>query len=667
MSTESGHPVWRQRRLLGVDLGQGRLHTFEVRAVNGSGTVIAKNTVTATVANTTTAAEFDGRDHADDRERCDVEGCRELACGVRRQRRQGRGRSGLGPVRRRRHGRVDRAGHPFGDNAGFWASTSVKDGTHTFEVRAVNGSGTVIAKNTVTATVANTTTPPSTGDQVAPSQPGNLKVTSASATNVGVAWSPATDNVGVTGYDVYRGSTLTTTTPQTNATLTGLSCGNAYQVGVDANDAAGNSSPPATMAVTTSPCPDSQAPSAPTNVTASTRTTTSIALTWAPATDNVGVAGYGVYNAGQLVNTTAGTTGIVSGLTCGTNYTLAVDAFDATGNSSAKTTVMVSTLPCSDTQAPSTPTGMSASNVTQTGATVKWNAASDNVGVTGYDVYRNGTKVTTVTTLSTDQSGLSCGTAYTFAVAARDAAGNQSAQAQVVVTTATCSTTTPPASTISGSECSSRAQGAGAVIEQVTVNGDCTVAAQNVTIRNATIAGTVKFTPSASGGKLLNSTAEGFYIFGADNVVLDGNTLDAHGTDNLNIIWDEPAGNTPDGWVIRGNAIKNVYDDADPSSHNEGIYVGYSTNGLIENNTFTNNGNTAHLFFTNFGNQFNDSSYPRNICVRGNTFQQTHGAYFDVNLHPNVSSVGQAKTGIRVSTDNVMPHGITDKAFLVSC
>ena len=82
--------------------------------------------------------------------------------------------------------------------------------------------------------------------------------------------------------------------------------------------------------------PDSQPPTAPTNVTASTRTTTSIALTWAPATDNVGVAGYGVYNGGDLVDTTAGTTGIVSGLTCGTNYTLAVDAFDGSGNVPAK-------------------------------------------------------------------------------------------------------------------------------------------------------------------------------------------------------------------------------------------------------------------------------------------------------------------------------------------
>ena len=53
---------------------------------------------------------------------------------------------------------------PFGDDASFWPSASVANGSHTFEVRAVNGSGTVIAKNTVTATVANTTPPPgSTG------------------------------------------------------------------------------------------------------------------------------------------------------------------------------------------------------------------------------------------------------------------------------------------------------------------------------------------------------------------------------------------------------------------------------------------------------------------------------------------------------------------------
>ena len=178
------------------------------------------------------------------------------------------------------------------------------------------------------------------------------------------------------------------TTPQTTASFNGLTCGTGYPVGVDAFDAAGNSSPPANMTVTTSPCADTQPPTAPTNVTASTRTTTSIALTWAPATDNVGVAGYGVYNGADLVDTTAGTTGIVSGLTCGTNYTLAVDAFDATGNSSPKTAIMVSTLPCTDTTPPSQPTNLRTTSATTTSVTLAWNASTDNVAVAGYDIYR---------------------------------------------------------------------------------------------------------------------------------------------------------------------------------------------------------------------------------------------------------------------------------------
>ena len=109
-----------------------------------------------------------------------------------------------------------------------------------------------------------------------------------------------------------------------------MNCGTGYQVGVDALDAAGNASPQATMSVTTSACTDTQPPTAPSNVNASNRTTTSISLTWAPATDNIGVAAYGIYNGANLIDTTAGTTGIISDLTCGTNYTLAVDAFDAT-------------------------------------------------------------------------------------------------------------------------------------------------------------------------------------------------------------------------------------------------------------------------------------------------------------------------------------------------
>ena len=83
-------------------------------------------------------------------------------------------------------------------------------------------------------------------------------------------------------------------------------------------------------------CPDTQAPTAPAGVVASSRTATSIALTWSASTDNVGVTGYGLYRGGSLVGTSTTTTGIFSGLTCNTNYTLAVDAYDAAGNRSRR-------------------------------------------------------------------------------------------------------------------------------------------------------------------------------------------------------------------------------------------------------------------------------------------------------------------------------------------
>ncbi|WLW57073.1 cellulase family glycosylhydrolase [Streptomyces sp. YU58] len=89
-----------------------------------------------------------------------------------------------------------------------------------------------------------------------------------------------------------------------------------------------------------------------------------------------------------------------------------------------------------DTQAPTAPGTPTASAVTATSATLTWAASSDNVGVTRYDVVRvNGTSETAVassTTPSTTLTGLTADTAYTFAVYARDAAGNRSARSATV-------------------------------------------------------------------------------------------------------------------------------------------------------------------------------------------------------------------------------------------
>jgi chitodextrinase len=292
-----------------------------------------------------------------------------------------------------------------------------------------------------TITVAATATSASSGDTTPPTLPGSVRATAAAATSVTIAWTGSSDNGGVAGYGLYRGTSRVATTAQTTHTYDGLTCGTAYQVGVDSYDAAGNRSLRADLMVTTAPCADRQPPSAPSSVVATTRTATSIALAWSPSTDNVGVVGYGLYIAGALVGTTAGTTGILGGLTCGTNYTVGADAYDAAGNRSAQTVVMVSTTACGDTQPPSAPSNLVASGITQTGLTLAWVASADNVGVTGYDVFRNGTKLGSTASTSSPQAGLTCATTYSFGVAAYDAAGNRSPQATVSARTAACATT----------------------------------------------------------------------------------------------------------------------------------------------------------------------------------------------------------------------------------
>ncbi|MFD0687579.1 glycosyl hydrolase family 18 protein [Actinomadura fibrosa] len=92
--------------------------------------------------------------------------------------------------------------------------------------------------------------------------------------------------------------------------------------------------------------------------------------------------------------------------------------------------------PTDDTAAPTAPGNLRSTGKTATSVTLAWDASSDNVGVTGYDVYNGGTKADTVTGTTATVSGLSAKTAYTFTVKARDAAGNTSpASAAVSVTT----------------------------------------------------------------------------------------------------------------------------------------------------------------------------------------------------------------------------------------
>jgi len=295
-------------------------------------------------------------------------------------------------------------------------------------------------------TVTDDASPPNTADTTPPTVPGSLRVVSTTGSKLTMSWSPATDNTAVAGYGEYQGSSRVGSTTQTSSTFSGLTCGTAYQLGVDAVDPAGNRSPRADMTATTAACADTQAPSAPTNIVVAQRTGTSIALSWAASTDDTGVTEYGLYQGGTLVSTASSTTGIVSGLTCGTSYTLGVDAADGAGNRSPQAVVMVSTSDCADTQPPAAPTGLTASSVTQTSLSLRWVAATDNVGIANYSIYRNGTKVGQTSSLTYPISGLTCGTPYTFAVEAHDTAGNVSTtRTSLTTSTSACADTDAPA------------------------------------------------------------------------------------------------------------------------------------------------------------------------------------------------------------------------------
>ncbi len=186
-----------------------------------------------------------------------------------------------------------------------------------------------------------------------------------------------------------------------------------------------------TVSATTQPTPaaDTIPPSVPTNLAAVAVSSNQINLSWTASTDNVGVVGYYVYPNDATLAVTTATSFQHTGLTPGTTYNYRVSSYDAAKNNSAWTATPVSatTPPASDTTAPSVPTGLTATAVSSTQINLTWNAATDNVGVTGYYVYLNDVALATTAATSFQHTGLTPGTTYNYRVSSYDAAKNNSA------------------------------------------------------------------------------------------------------------------------------------------------------------------------------------------------------------------------------------------------
>ena len=279
------------------------------------------------------------------------------------------------------------------------------------------------------------------GDTQAPSVPAGLAASVISSSQINLSWSASTDNVGVTGYKIYRGGTLLTTTTSRTYNNTGLAASTAYSYRVSAIDAAGNESSQCTAVSATTQAAqvtDTTKPSVPAGLSASVISSSQINLSWSASTDNVGVTGYKIYRGGILLTTTTSRTYNNTGLTASTAYSYRVSAIDAAGNESSQCTAVSATTQAAqttDTTKPSVPAGLAASVISSSQINLSWSASTDNVGVTGYKIYRGGTLLTTTTSRTHNDTGLSASTAYSYRVSAIDAAGNESSQCTAVSAT----------------------------------------------------------------------------------------------------------------------------------------------------------------------------------------------------------------------------------------
>jgi endonuclease I/chitodextrinase len=170
---------------------------------------------------------------------------------------------------------------------------------------------------------------------------------------------------------------------------------------------------------------DTTSPSAPTNLVASNISQSTVDLNWSASSDDRAVTGYDVYQNGIKISTVTNTAFTVAGLVDDTAYNFSITAFDAAANVSPESTIVfITTLPIPDTTAPTAPTNLTSSNITQISLDLNWTASSDNAEVAGYDIYQGTTIIATVSVTNYSVSNLTEGTSYTFSVKAKDDAEN---------------------------------------------------------------------------------------------------------------------------------------------------------------------------------------------------------------------------------------------------
>jgi chitodextrinase len=491
-------------------------------------------------------------------------------------------------------------------NTGLAAST-----TYSYTVRAFDAAGNLSSPSSS----ASATTQAPAGDTTAPSTPTGLTATAVSSSQISLSWTAATDNVGVTGYNVFRGGVQianlgAVTTFQDN----GLTASTTYSYTVRALDAAGNTSAQSSSAsaTTQAPAPDTTAPSIPTGLTANAVSSSQINLTWTASTDNVAVTGYRVRRDGVLLVTLGNvTTYQDTGLTAGTSYTYTVRALDAAGNVSALSSpASATTQSAPDTTAPTTPAGLTATAASSSQINLSWTAATDNVGVTGYNVYRGGTLIATLGTATSFQNtGLAASTTYSYTVRAFDAAGNLSSPSSSASATTQATPDTTAPSTPLGL--------AATAVSSAQINLSWTAAMDNVGVTGyniyrggmqiATLGAVTTFQSTG-----LSASTTYFYTVQAFDAAgnVSGQSIAANATtlasNTATLAWDASPSQNIAGYRIYHGITPGTYLQLRGQGVNAGNVTTYTVTGL-------NSGTRYYFVATAYDTAGNESAYSNEV------------------------------------------------------
>jgi chitodextrinase len=299
-------------------------------------------------------------------------------------------------------------------------------GEHCYAVRAVDGSG-----NRSTPSPQACARPP---DLTPPTRPTSVTATAAKQTEVSIRWNPATDDVGVARYEVLRDGKVIARRTTTEAREVGLEALARYCYVVVAVDAAGNRSPASEAACTTTP--DQTPPSRPGDLVASVNGDR-VDLRWGPSTDDVGVVAYEVLRGTAKVARVPAEERAWAdvGPKPEAESCYVVRALDAAGNVSPAS--MHACVKTPDRTPPSAPEGLVAAPGSSTRVSLSWAPSSDNVGVAGYEVLRDGQVIAQPIGTSTSVGGLQPRQEGCYAVRAFDVAGNRSRPSAIACARAT--------------------------------------------------------------------------------------------------------------------------------------------------------------------------------------------------------------------------------------